>query len=190
MSDGPHRSLQMRKPWKELAKRGDQPIYDPEQVAQAATIALASDFRNEVPWSLINALKSIFGGLDNSLQLPEIAIQQLQDLKKSAPGSVFARNAIEWSIQLVNEGRLKPDTAYVAIGLAAKARGFANTRQIHEHVLRETNQTRADGVTARLTTAIGGLSESSLGSILMNQHSARQSRLTKNDSLDAGVPLI
>ncbi len=64
MSDGPHRSLPMRKPWKELAKRGDQSTYDSEQVAEAATRALVSDFRNEVSWSLINDLKSIFGGLD------------------------------------------------------------------------------------------------------------------------------
>ncbi|MES2741321.1 MAG: hypothetical protein V4754_10270 [Pseudomonadota bacterium] len=189
MSDGPHRSLPMRKPWKELAKRGDQSTYDSEQVAEAATRALVSDFRNEVSWSLINDLKSIFGGLDNSLRIPEIAVQQLQDLKGAAAGSVFARNAIEWSIQLVNEGRLEPDAVYVAIGLAAKARGFANTRQIHEHVLRQTNQNRADGVTARLKSVIGGLSESSLGSILMNRQDAGQGRLSKSSSLDAGVPL-
>jgi hypothetical protein len=190
MSDGPHRSLPMRKPWKELAKRGDQCVYDAEQVTEAATSALVSDFRNEVPWSLINALKSIFGGLDNSLRLPEIAIQQLHDLKSLAPGSVFARNAIEWSIQLVNEGRLELDAVYVAIGLAAKARGYANTRQIQEHVLRKTNQNRADSVAARLKSAIEGLSEGSLGSILMNRQSAGQRRLSKSSSLDAGVPLI
>lgn len=189
MSDGPHRSLPMRRPWKELVKRGDQCTYDPEQVAEAATNALASDFRKEVSWPLINALKSIFGGLDNSLRIPEIAVQQLQALRSLAGGSVFGRNAIEWSIELVNEGRLENDAVYVAIGLAAKARGFANARQIHEHVLRSTNQTRANGVTARLNSAIGGLSESSLGSTLMSRQSAGKTRLSKSISLDAGVPL-
>lgn len=189
MSDGPHRSLPMRRPWKELAKRGDQCTYDSEQVAEAATIALVSDFRKEVTWSMINALKSIFGGLDNSLRIPEIAIQQLKDLRSETAGSVFARNAVEWSIQLVNEGRLEPDAVFVAIGLAAKARGFACARQIHEHVLRATNKSRADGMTSRVTNAIGGLSESSLGSLLMNREGAAQRRIKSNNNLDAGVPL-
>jgi hypothetical protein len=179
----------MRKPWKELAKRGDQSTYDSEQVTKAATTALASDFKNEVSWSLINALKSIFAGHDNSLMLPEIAIQQLYDLRSLAAGSVFGSNAVEWSIQLVNEGRLEPNAVYDAIGLAAKARGFANTRQIQEHVLRKTNQHRADGVAARLNNAINGLSESQLGTILLDRQQTRSRRLKKSTSLDEGVPL-
>ena len=190
MSDGPHRSLPMRRPWKELAKRGDQCTYDSEQVAEAATHALASDFRNEVSWALIDALKSVFGGRDNSLRLPEIAILQLHDLRTLAGGSVFGRNAIEWSIQLINEGRLEADAVYDAIGLAAKVRGFANTRAIHEHVLRETNQIRADGVTARLNRAIGELSESSLGSMLMDRQRGGPIRLKKSISIDEGVSLL
>lgn len=189
MSDGPHRSLPMRKPWKELAKRGDQSTYDSEQVAEAATSALASDFKNEVSWSLISALKSIFAGLDNSLMIPEIAIQQLSELRSLAAGSVFGSNAVEWSIQLVNEGRLEPKAVYDAIGLAAKARGFANTRSIQEHVLRETNQHRAEGVAARLNSAISGLSESSLGTMLLDRQPNRSRHLKKNTSLDEGVPL-
>lgn len=189
MSDGPHRSLPMRKPWKELAKRGDQSTYDSEQVAEAATSALASDFKNEVSWSLINALKSIFAGLDNSLMLSEIAIQQLCDLRPLAAGSVFGSNAVEWSIQLINEGCFEPNAVYDAIGLAAKARGFANTRSIQEHVLRETNQHRANGVATRLNNAINGLSEKSLGALLLERQPTRSRRLKKSTSLDEGVPL-
>lgn len=189
MSDGPHRSLPMRKPWKELAKRGDQCIYDSVQVAEAATQALASDFKNEVSWSLINILKSIFEGLGNSLRLPEIAIQQLEEVRVSAAGSVFGRNAIEWSIQLVNEGRLEPNAVYEAIGLAAKQRGYANTRAIQEHVLRKTNQHRAEGVAARLHSAISGLSERELGTTLVDRQVTGVGRLKKRTSLDEGVPL-
>ena len=190
MSDGPHRSLPMRKPWKELTKRGDQSTYDSEQVAEAATYALASDFKNEVSWSLVKALKSIFAGIDNSLMAPEIAIQQLHDLRPLAAGSVFGSNAVEWSIQLVNEGRLESDAVYDAIGLAAKARGFANIRSIQEHVLRKTNQHRADGVAIRLGKAINGLPESRLGAMLLDdREQKRRRRLKKNTSLDEGVPL-
>src|SRR5665213_1002851 len=104
MSDGPHRSLPMRKPWRELAKRGDQGTYDAEQVAEAAAGALASDFKNEVKWSLIDALKSAFTGRDNSLGLVEIGLQELEAAKALAAGSVFGMNAVAWSIELITEG--------------------------------------------------------------------------------------
>jgi hypothetical protein len=98
MSDGPHRSLPLRKAWKELAKRGDQGTYDAEQVAEAAAGALASDFKNEIKWSLVDALKSIFTGRDNSLGLPEIALQELEDAKSLAAGSVFERTQLRGAL--------------------------------------------------------------------------------------------
>lgn len=189
MSDGPHRSLPMRRPWKELAKRGDQDVYDVVQVAEAATLALASDFKKEVSWSLINTLKSIFACDENSLGLPEIAVQQLEQARAEFAGSVFGRNAVEWSIQLVHEGRLEPNAVYEAIGLAAKERGYANTRAIQEHVLRKTNQLRAESVANRLESAISGLSEVELGTKLIDRQTNRNGRLTKSISLDEGVPL-
>ncbi|WP_418648274.1 hypothetical protein ACNQFN_06160 [Thauera butanivorans] len=189
MSDGPHRSLPMRKPWKELAKRGDQRTYDVEEVAEAAAGALASDFKNEVKWSLIEALKSIFTGRDNSLRLPEIALQELEDAKALAAGSVFGMNAVAWSIELISDGRFGLDALHDAIGLAAKMRGFANIRSVEEHYLRESNQRRADHVSKRIYSAISGLSEGKLGSMLVAPESTGARRPKKRTHLDEGVPL-
>jgi hypothetical protein len=189
MSDGPHRSLRMPKAWRELAKRGDQLTYDTEQVGEAASHALASDFRNEVSAPLVSALKDVFTGRDNSLGLREIALQQLDDAKALAAGSVFGMNAIAWSIQLVHEGRLDKEALYQAVGLAAKERGFAATRSVEEHWLRESNQRRADGVAARLQSAISGLSESKLGSMLVDPQPAAPRGARKKRDVNDGVPL-
>jgi hypothetical protein len=189
MSDGPHRSLPMRKAWKELAKRGDQRTYDSEQVAEAAAYALASDFKNEVSGTLISALKDVFTRNDNSLGLPEIALHQLEEAKALAAGSVFGMNAVAWSIQLVDEGRLDKSALYEAVGLAAKERGFANTRSVEEHYLRESNQRRADGMSARLNSAISGLSEVKLGSMLVDLEPAAARGPRKRTDLNDGVPL-
>ncbi|MBK9440986.1 MAG: hypothetical protein IPN53_06545 [Comamonadaceae bacterium] len=189
MSDGPHRSLPMRKPWRELAKCGDQGTYDAEQVIEAAAGALASDFKNEVKWSLIDALKSIFTGRDNSLGLPEIALQELEDAKVLAAGSVFGMNAVAWSIELITEGRFGLDAFYDAIGLAAKMRGFANVRSVEEHYLRESNQRRSENVSKRLHAAISSLSEGRLGSMLAGPELAKTQRPKKKTHLDEGVSL-
>jgi hypothetical protein len=189
MSDGPHRSLPLRRAWKELAKRGDQDIYDAEQVAEAAAGALSSDFKNEIKWSLVDKLKSIFTGRDNSLGLPEIALQELEEAKPLAAGSVFGTNLVEWCIVLINEGRFGLDAFHEAIGLAAKMRGFANVRQVEEHYLRKSNQRRADHVSIRLSSAISNFSAGRLGAMLVSPESDGARRPKKKTHLDEGVPL-
>ncbi|WP_323119751.1 hypothetical protein [Burkholderia alba] len=189
MSDGPHRSLPMRKAWKELAKRGDQSTYDLEQVTDAAKHALARDFRKEVDYSVIKALKDVFTGRDNSLGLPEIALQQLEEARTLAAGSVFGLNAVAWGVYVVNSGRLDEDAFLEAIGFAAKERGIANTRQIEEHYLRKSNMRRANDLRVRLYTAISGMSEKQLGLALVAPETAHKSTLRKRSELSDGVPL-
>jgi hypothetical protein len=78
---------------------------------------------------------------------------------------------------------------YEAVGLAAKERGFANRRSVEEHYLRESNQRRADAVSARLNSAISGLSEDKLGSMLVDPQPAAMRGPRKRTDLKDGVPL-
>ena len=189
MSDGPHRSLKMRKHWRELAKRGDQHAYDDEQVLEAAANALNIDFKNEIKWQLIDALKSVFTGKNNSLGLPEIALEELRLAKSLAAGSVFGMSAVEWSIELIREGRFGLEAFYDAIGLAAKMRGFANVRSVEEHYLRESSVQRASHVSKRICGAITNISEAKLGQLLATPESVGPRRLRKRTNLDDGVSL-
>jgi len=189
MSDGPHRSLPMRKPWKVLAMRGDKLAYDEEQIAEAATNALASDFNNEVQWPMINALKAVFTGRNNSLGIREIALQELENARDLAAGSVIAMNAVAYSIVLINEGKFGLDAFHEAIGLAVKMRGFANARSVEEHYIRESNQRRAGHMSERLHSAISSLHEIRLGSALTSTEADKTKRLKKRTEIDEGVPL-
>jgi hypothetical protein len=189
MSDGPHRSLPMRKAWRDLAERGDKLVYDSGQVAEAAKHALVSDFKNEVSYALVKALKDIFIGRDNSLGLREIAIHQLEEARSLAAGSVFGANAVAWSIALIHEDRFGMEAFHDAIGLAAKERGLANTRSVEEHYLRESSLRRANGVSARLQAAISELSETQLGSMLVDPQPARSRGQQRKNGLDDGVSI-
>lgn len=187
MSDGPHRSLPMRRAWRKLAMRGDQDAYSTSDIAEAATNALARDFKMEVSWALTREVEAIFSGRDNSLMLPEIAFEQLNDANALAAGSVFGRNLLACSAELINEGRFGLDSFHEAIGLAAKMRGLANVRSVEEHYLRESNQQRAKHVSRRLLNAISGLSENQLGLNLLNP-AIGVLRSRKMTGVDAGVP--
>lgn len=188
MSDGPHRSLKLSKPWRELAKRGDQRTYDASDVADAATTALASDF-NEVKASLIACLKAVFTGVNNSLELPEIALQELEHAKRLAAGSVFGENAVAMSKELVADGKFGLNAFYEAIGIAAKLRGFAAIRSIEEHYVRQSNQRRASSMSQRLHIAFSGLATSHLGAMIVEPR-AGASKRTKKSDIDEGVALI
>jgi hypothetical protein len=48
MSDGPHRSLPMRRGWKRVAERGDKRAYASEEVSEAIIVALEQDCRQEM----------------------------------------------------------------------------------------------------------------------------------------------
>lgn len=185
MSDGPHRSLPLRKPWKDLAQRGDQYGYDAEDVADAATYALASDFKHEVKASLVESLKAIFKGRDNSLQSPEIALQDLEDMKKLAAGSAIGMNFIAYSKEMLSDGIFGEDAFHEALGAAIRSRGYANAMAVEEHYVRKSNLRRATHVKARIVDAISKFSDSHLGAVVING----ATRLRKKIDLDDGVRL-
>ncbi|WP_423193150.1 hypothetical protein [Cupriavidus sp. H18C2] len=186
MSDGPYRSLPMRNVWKMVAKRGEELAYNSDEVAEATKRAVVSDWKNEVSHALIKALKNVFCLRENSLALPEVALEQLESARVKAGGSVFGMNAVEWSIQLVHEGKFGMAGFLEAIGLAAKARCFANARSIDEHYIREASERKASDVREKLAGAISALKPQELGSILANP---RVPVLRKKDAIDEGVPL-
>jgi hypothetical protein len=189
MSDGPHRSLKLRKPWKELAKRADQDTYNASQIAEATTHAVASDFKMEVSWHLMEALKAVFTGRDNSLEMPELALDQLENAKALAAASVFGTNLVEWSITLIHEGKFGIEAFHEAVGLAAKDRCHANIRSIEEHYLRDSNEQRAEHVSNRLQNAISILSSIQLGLDLVGPEPTRILPPRKMEGLDDGVSL-
>ena len=59
MSDGPHRSLNMRRGWKQLAKCADNIAFSTEEIRNALSSALADDWREEVPGDICQQLQTI-----------------------------------------------------------------------------------------------------------------------------------
>jgi hypothetical protein len=81
MSDGPHRSLSMRRHWKDFAERAAKAAFSPDQVCEALPLALKRDIL-EAP---IEAMREI---LDN--RKPDLFsthhIEKLEELRRSCPG--------------------------------------------------------------------------------------------------------
>lgn len=188
MSDGPHRTLPMRRAWKELLKRADKKVYSLDEVRQALPRAISNDWSNEVSHALVSALKAVFVGRDNSLRIPEIALEKLEAAKPLAAGSNFGESAVKWCVQMVHEGRIDEAGLLEAVGCAAMQRAYSGFRSAEEHYFRESTQRRADGVRERLESAASGLAPSDLGRQLIDPESRPERHRRKTD-IDDGVRL-
>ena len=81
MSDGPHRSLNMRRGWKRFAERADKEAFAPEEVCDAIPAALEQDWRAEVSPNLTRQILVILQDNQNSL-FGDQRIEKLEVLRK------------------------------------------------------------------------------------------------------------
>ena len=96
MSDGPHRSLEMRRSWKKLAERADNNVSTQEDVREALEMALERDWRLEVPVILYRRVESIL----HDTQISLFGIKWWNDLRHCGEQPLATRSgACSWITQ-------------------------------------------------------------------------------------------
>lgn len=88
MSDGPHRSLPMRKGWQKLAERGDGKLHTAEQVRDAVPLALADDWRDERCDDFMKHVRGVLLGNDQD-SLFKLTKDETIDALKKLPGAGY-----------------------------------------------------------------------------------------------------
>lgn len=185
MSDGPHRSLPMRKAWKRVAERGDKRAFASEEVSDAIVVALEQDCRQEMPAPFLDAAWRIFADPEPSLFMVQIA-QQLEALRQVA-GSGLGRVVLEEAILVAERGKSGRDGLVEALTNALTDRAAKGARQIEEHYCRESSTPRAQHVRARIEEAIGGAGVDGLARRILQVESTPRPQVTMRKGLDDGV---
>ena len=90
MSDGPHRTLPMRRHWKDTAERAAKLVYSPSEVREALTVALKRDLL-EGP---IQKVREILDARKPDL-FARRQIEQLEALRGECRGSAAANVLID-----------------------------------------------------------------------------------------------
>jgi hypothetical protein len=83
MSDGPHRSLNMRKGWKRVAESADNKAFSAAEVREAIVPALEEDCRGEIRSEFIQGLRRIGVKEEGSLFKSDTA-PSLESLRNAA----------------------------------------------------------------------------------------------------------
>jgi hypothetical protein len=158
MSDGPHKSLPMRRAWKRVAERGDKVSFAPDEVCGAMLLALEVDARGEVSSSFLSGLLQCLQSREESL-FPDNPADDLSHLAESA-GTGFGRSVADFAAYFAHRGDKGSAVAEKAVTYALVDRAGKCIKQVEEHYLRESSSRRAMRVRSRLEAAIGiGASE-------------------------------
>lgn len=185
MSDGPHKSLPLRRHWKKFAERAATPSFSPSEVAAALPNALLNDFR-EAPMAQV--FNIFLGDGQISLFHEDCAdlLEAVRSCCRGAVGNILIDCAIEANVDGLT-GDLACKTA-LENALEAYARGTC--RSIEEHYKRKESRSVAN-VRDRLKGACSQISFATLASEMMSDKTDRtgQFHLIKRTGIDEGPQL-
>jgi hypothetical protein len=145
MSDGPHRSLPMRRHWKDFAERSAKAAFSPDQVSEALPHAL----KKEILAAPIKEIRDIMGG---DTLFPELRIERLDALRQ-AHRSAAASHVIDCAVAAAASGLTGEASTQAALQNALQDTTRNALRGIEEHYQREASSRSAGYVRARLDAA-------------------------------------
>lgn len=185
MSDGPHRSLPMRRHWKDFAERCAKAAFSPDGVSEALPHAL----KKEILEAPIKEIRDIMGG--GSL-FPEMLIERLEALRQTHRGSAPATHVIDCAVEAAAGGLTGESGTEAALVSALQDTTRDAIRGIEEHYQREANPRSAGYVRTRLDAARQQLDSGALARELLSPEkppSARSITLPRHTGVDEGPPL-
>ena len=188
MTDGPHRSLPLRKHWKDFAKRIDIEAYSLEENCQYLRAAVKKDFSEPVLTAVRNLLDERKRG-----PLPVVdPVKQIEATSKDCRGSAADNILIRCVTYELSKGRTGEEAFKNAFKNASEEVARANFRSIQEHYCREeTNIKRLNSFRKRLGETIRKTDFNSIGSEVIEKRESRKTiqKLSKRTGVDEGPEL-
>lgn len=189
MSDGPHRSLNMRSGWRKVAEFADNEASEAEDICSAVGPAISRDWRKEVPPTVSGGVCEILGPTQAGL-FAENKGPRLEALRPLADPGGLGQLLIDCAAKTAAEGR-KGENAPVDAALDALfIWGARHTRQIEEHFRRNCAAPRAESVRSRIEQGVlSAVNETLARQLLGLSDIPPPKQLPKQTGLDDGVKL-
>ncbi|HEY1947643.1 MAG TPA: hypothetical protein VGG97_11585, partial [Bryobacteraceae bacterium] len=140
MSDGPHRSLPMKRNWQNVAERADKHAHGVDEISTAIIPALAGDCRDEMSPGFIDSICNIYEEQERLLFKHDLRAR-VEALRPQA-GSGIGRRLIENVVRLSPDQEAGLNALIKAMSDALTERAARCNRQVEEHYLRESTVAR------------------------------------------------
>lgn len=151
MSDGPHRSLPLRRAWKKVCEIADGRAHALDEVVERIPAALAADAIGEIGESFLNILRRILN--PQQLNLIDDAQAQVAALRTRA-SSVMEIDLVESVVDVLRDGKTGIEALLLGAQAVLEERGQAAKRAVVEHYLRKAPAARAAFVEGRVGDAL------------------------------------
>lgn len=187
MSDGPHRSLPMRRHWKDFAERAAKAAYSGNEVCEALMHALWKDLA-EAPLAEVRA---ILQGRPQGDLFADERFEQLETVRRSTRPSAASKAIIDCAIEAVSDG-LTGEAAFVAaLENACEECVRSSLRSIEEHYYRKATVLSALYVRDRLYTLLQqcDFRQTATEFLFSGKSPCDTSRLPRRSGLDEGPAL-
>jgi hypothetical protein len=186
MSDGPHRSLPMRRAWQRVAERSDKRAFTAQEISEALAPALEQDCQAEMPPAFLAGVRKIV--TEPSLFAGDVEAR-LEPLRPVA-GSGIGRTLIENVAALSAADAIDVTLVQEALKLALQDHANRGARQVEEHYFREASAPRASNVRGRLEEGISCTDLDALAERILKVDPKQTPRTPlKRTGLDDGVSL-
>lgn len=192
MSDGPHRSLNMRPKWRKLAEWADTAAFDSKHVSEAVGPALKDDWKQDECDQLMQALCSLMGTNTQGSIFEAESASELETLRRDlVAGRPFAQLLIEHVIRAASFVEYSPSEALIrGTESALMTQAMKGRFQVEEHYVRQSSDHRAMRVGHRLEEAMSQCDFTSLAKELTGQSSAKSpSQAPLRKGVEDGVAL-
>ena len=138
MSDGPYRSLPMRKAWRDVAERAHKDAFTLEERADGMCVALHDDFRRDVGKDALNAIGAVLLDSEQGNLLASQAGAELEAIRSDFRSSGFLDSVIEHTQVALHQGETGEAALTEGLNRAAIDQARANNRSVEEHYHRDT----------------------------------------------------
>lgn len=190
MSDGPHRSLPLKKHWKDVAERASRPAYVASEISNAFARAVALEAA-EAPFDIVRRLLgaggegSLFAGDRNALA------DQLESARAHCRGSASGNALLDGAVQAVLEGEVGDAAFDRAAAHCGEKIGESHNRSIEEHYQRKAGDRSARFMRGRLREAAALCEPAAIVRDIARSGTApnHSARLDRHTGLDEGPPL-
>jgi hypothetical protein len=195
MSDGPYRSLDMRKAWRDVAERAHKDAFTLEERADAMCAALHDDLKRDVGKGALKAVGAVLLDQEQGNLLSDQASAELEAIRGDSRSTGFLDSIIEHTQVALHEGKTGEEALQDGLNRAAIDQARANNRAVEEHYYRDTptakGAEKAISVRQKLdatlqTERVRGFSAEA---IQLMRGEAVSTKLQKDSDIDAG-PVI
>lgn len=185
MSDGPHRSLNMRPHWKIAAQWAANLAHTADEVCSGLAHAIKKDIL-EAPIAEVRDI------MNSDTLFPGMRIEQLEGLRANHPRSAATNSLIDCAVEAAASGAVGEAGTTAAVTATLEDLARAPMRGIDEHYQREVGARASRTVRIRLEEALGKLDRDGIARELLTPDrlpSRRSVELPRQTGVDEGPPL-